>query len=287
MLLASFDGRRPFVVRTLSSAEVNAALNAMRTLNRIYDETQIMLLVMLNQRAFGSAFQTYLDELTENGGMGTERLAYVSLDMNRHLLNALSSFNIFLDHANIDIVRRFGKESEQHFRFTKGRENMYSSVFAYRFLYLLRNYALHCGMPLRVVRAESRADPGGGKTNILTLTVNPTELLANFDKWKTVRAEIQRLGEVEFRPLLREVVACVHNLMALKNDICGEDVLEPLELLESLQRECVGHPGVPYLLPIDFGRAVGVTYRIHDLPLHMMGALRTALAETSTIEQSD
>jgi hypothetical protein len=38
-----------------------------------------------------SAFQGYYGELADNGGMGTERLAHVAFDMNRHLRSSVVS----------------------------------------------------------------------------------------------------------------------------------------------------------------------------------------------------
>jgi hypothetical protein len=194
MLLSTFDGARHSIVRELSIVETNAAMRALRALNRLSDDFQIMLVVVQNVQTFTENFQRYVDELTEQRGMGEERLAHVALDMNRHLTNALSAFTMFLDHANIEIVHRFGKGGSQHRQFTARRNEHYAGVFAYRLLYELRNYTLHVGMPIRVVRAESRLEPDGRRFNALTLTVDAVELRDRSNKWTLLAAEIAERG---------------------------------------------------------------------------------------------
>jgi hypothetical protein len=75
--------------------------------------------------------------------------------------------------------------------------------------------------------------------------------------------------------------------MALKNELCGDDVLEPLECLERLESECVGRPGTPHLVPRDFGQAAGVAYRVRSLPIHQMRALRAALLHAADSTDHD
>ena len=209
--------------------------------------------------------------------MGPGRTGYVALDLNRHLLNALASFNMFLDHANIEIVRRFGKNSVQHQRFTRRRNEMHDTVFAYRFCYHFRNYAVHVGLPVQIVTVEAALSADGSAVvPSLTFAVNPEHLLERF-KWKKgIRDDIPTLGVLDLKELLVEAVRCVTELMGLKNDIMDENILEPLLRLEALERECSAYQGTPYLLEPDFA-VDGGTHRVREFPIGLMRSIRSGL----------
>jgi hypothetical protein len=277
-VLAAVDHGRVTIVRSLSPEETRLALDDMRRLYRAHDEMQIMLLVMLNERSFDAAFDGYVEEVRGQGGMDLGRTGYVALDLNRHLLNALASFNMFLDHANIEIVCRFGRDSEQHQRFTQRRNEMHEGIFAYRFCYHFRNYAVHVGLPIQIVTVEAALSPDGAAIiPTLSLAVDPEHLLERFEWKKGIRDDIPGLGVLDVKGLLDEGVRCVTELMGLKNDIMDENVLDPLLRLEALERECARFPGVPYLLEADFAVVPGRTHRVREFPIGLMRSLRSGL----------
>jgi hypothetical protein len=233
---------------------------------------------MMNVQAFEVAYDGYVDEVRRGGGMGPDRLSFVALDLNRLLLNSLASFNMFLDHANIDVVRRFGDESTEHKRFTDRRRTLYDSVFAYRFCYHLRDYAVHCGMPLQTFSAEARLSADAQAIEVsLEVGVNPDHLLERFDWKKGIRGEIAMLGVLDVKAILRDAIECVTNLMALKNEIIGDDVLAPLLVLESLERECAVYPGTPHLLSSDFMAVPGASNGYRQFPIVIMRSVRAGL----------
>jgi hypothetical protein len=65
----------------------------------------------------------------------------------RLMLSFLSSVRTFLEHAQTSISRQYGKASEQVLYFKALTAHQFDNVFSYRFLYKLRNYTQHCGMP--------------------------------------------------------------------------------------------------------------------------------------------
>jgi hypothetical protein len=70
------------------------------------------------------------------------------LNLNRYIMNLLTAVRTFLDHTERNLTHRHGKDSEQFQAFKKATAEAYDSSFAYRFLYKLRNYVQHRGMPI-------------------------------------------------------------------------------------------------------------------------------------------
>lgn len=74
-------------------------------------------------------------------------LRVLTFKTSRLMLSFLSSVRTFLEHAQTSISRQYGKASEQFFYFKELTAHQFDNVFSYRFLYKLRNYTQHCGMP--------------------------------------------------------------------------------------------------------------------------------------------
>jgi len=89
-----------------------------------------------------------LKTLSLNSEYTWEQLENVTLEVNRNLLNYLTSQNTYLDHARFYLSRTFGKESQQLKSFDKKTTELFDNHFAYRFLYKMRNFTVHCGFSL-------------------------------------------------------------------------------------------------------------------------------------------
>ena len=74
-------------------------------------------------------------------------LHMLTFKTSRLMLNLLGAVRTFLDHAQTSVSRRYGGASEQLAFFKSLTAFQFDNVFSYRFLYKLRNYTQHCGMP--------------------------------------------------------------------------------------------------------------------------------------------
>lgn len=77
-----------------------------------------------------------------------EKLEKTTLEINRNLHNYLASQNTFLDHSRHYLSQTFGKASDEFLNFEKLTNTLFDDHFAYRFLYKMRNYTVHCGFSL-------------------------------------------------------------------------------------------------------------------------------------------
>lgn len=137
----------------------------------------------------------------------------IMLIINRRVLNYLTTFRTYLDHAERLLKHEFGKESEQFEEFKKVCSREYDDYFAYRFLYKLRNYAQHCGMPVGSVNLNAKEITGGVEHTLL-VHLDRDKLLTAKDLWgKPVKEELQGMPlNIEITVYLKELQACIERI---------------------------------------------------------------------------
>ncbi|MFC0878879.1 hypothetical protein ACE01N_19960 [Saccharicrinis sp. FJH2] len=142
--------------------------------NNLFEQTIHKLLKLKLDRAL-------LDE-------NPKELKFISRNANRLFLNFLSSGRTFLDHTETYLKRKYGKQSPEFIKFKNETTKLYDNSFEYRFMYKLRNYAQHCGLPINnitfSINNEIQENVYNRKYNL-----NPTfikqELLDSYEEWGT------------------------------------------------------------------------------------------------------
>jgi hypothetical protein len=100
----------------------------------------------------------------------------------------------------------------------------YDTVFAYRFLYRLRNYAQHLALPVHTL---SGSDSGW------ILYVDRDALLKQFNGWSTVRNDLEAGPEqIELEPLIR---TCMESLHRIAQVVARHDTEELDQTLTDLE----------------------------------------------------
>ncbi|MGM1048142.1 MAG: hypothetical protein ACQEXX_18645 [Bacillota bacterium] len=107
------------------------------------------------------------------------------LESNRLLINYLSAVSMFIDYGERYNSKYFGKEKMKEFQ--EKTHAYYDSHISYRFIVLMRNYALHYGFPLSVIR-KSLTAPNG--------VFASRETLLKFKSWKHATEEIKKMPEL-------------------------------------------------------------------------------------------
>lgn len=137
----------------------------------------------------------------------------------RQIMELMSTFNAFLNHWNTFLKREFGESSPNYIRFKKSTSDQFDSYFEYRFLYGLRNYIHHCGMPNIIVNAKL----DNNDLPIYELTVTKAELLSDMDWHKRVKTDFQTMGDsFDILPYFKVLIDCVtriHNVAINNIDV--------------------------------------------------------------------
>jgi hypothetical protein len=131
-----------------------------------------------------------LKTLSLNPEYTWEQLENLTFEVNRNLLNYLASQNTYLDHARFYLSRTFGKESEQLKLFDKKTSELFDNYFAYRFLYKMRNFTVHCGFSLCSITIQKSSQQ---VTFIPKFMIS--ELMDGFDWGKIVKQDLAEITD--------------------------------------------------------------------------------------------
>jgi hypothetical protein len=134
-----------------------------------------------------------------------------NFEANRRFLSYLAAVRTYLDHTETRLKRHYGP-GEPFATFKKAKGLAYDGSFAYRFLYRLRNYGQHCGLPIGHIEVSASATtPGGSVERRATLGFDPRALLLRGGEkiWgKSVGGELAALsGVLDVEPIIQEVTA--------------------------------------------------------------------------------
>lgn len=116
------------------------------------------------------------------------------------IVNFLATMRMYLDQSEMVLKRLDRADARDRFGLWKNVCSAeYDDHFAYRFLCEFRNYVLHLGQPIhsyQVTRSVAdRAKPTAPLPPItrVFLSESPSELLSRYDRWKTVKPDLESL----------------------------------------------------------------------------------------------
>lgn len=253
-------------------------------LDFLYDQ-QAYHFVQLNFNEYVNLLKRYLQEYTKNPRMTNMRVMYFNI--NRHIFNTLSSIRMFLDHNEYNLKKQYGNDSFRVKRFKEVCSLVYDNSFSYRFLYKLRDYAQHCGMPLGSLglTAKESSDVPNGIYRSLSVQFDRDALLSKFDKWGVrLSKEITRLPcHFEVTPHISEVMKSIDKiyLTLIKDDF--PQLLQAAEYIKRLIAPTKDMIGVPAIIRI---KKVGdgikdLELEIGHMPLDIADAVQNAKARLS------
>jgi hypothetical protein len=149
-----------------------------------YREQPLLRLVIGNYReyrAIEASIALAVTTSTPRQGQHADALS----QLQRVLLNWLTSVRMLDDHTLAAFTRRYGADSSELRSYEIARRHVYDGNSAYRFMVQLRNYAQHCAqVPVHghaVVNAAERR---------MELFFNRDELLERFHNWKIVKRDL-------------------------------------------------------------------------------------------------
>lgn len=252
--LATFDSPKITVVRDLTKEQFERYVGFMNSLTKINMDDKLFRIVELNYSELKKSVHLHTETYDKNPRADISQFEYVFMDLNRLILNLLSSIRTFLDHTETRFKREFGASSEEVKLFKEITSAAYDDHFSYRFLYKLRNYSQHCGLPTGRVEIVSEAvdesTPGSGAVNTIALQLLRDDLIKTFDVWgNPVKGELQKQAEeFDIIPLIDEHFKILRETnRTLHSGIYKKYENEAQELL-LLIKETVATGGIPCLI---------------------------------------
>lgn len=146
------------------------------------------------------------------------------LHLNRIFLNYLTSFRTLLDHIETIIKRKYGKSTKETMHFEELKSYLFDNFFAYRFVYKLRNYAQHCGLPIdEFLLSATKVTDEKFKTEY-KIDFDSEKLLKKFDGWGIVKKDLMKYNEISVFPILDEMKVAIDILWNRVTSIFETDI---------------------------------------------------------------
>ncbi|CAM3404418.1 hypothetical protein ROSI111154_00005 [Rouxiella silvae] len=130
----------------------------------------------------------------------------------------MMSVKTLLEHIETKVNRIYGVDSDEFRLFKEVAGNEFDSKFSYRFMYGLRNYVQHVGMPPLAYTLTKKINEVDGvvETNLNVFFIRDL-LLSNSTKWKAeVKKELQsQPPEFTIFPIINEHYLSVLNIFSM------------------------------------------------------------------------
>lgn len=184
------------IIKHLSKAEYDKHLNNMEILRYYIRLKQVYKLAESNS----DSFLQFMDSV--NKGNINLKEESVIFEGNRLLINYLNSAGMFIDYGEKELGKALGKNYRIDFQEETNR--LYDSIISYRFMSLMRHYAVHYSFPLHRY-VKSLKTPS-------VLFSKKSELL-QFKKWKHVKSDIEKMPDnIRLEPHVKAMQMCIKHL---------------------------------------------------------------------------
>ncbi len=273
--LGFVDGNKITAIRELSGEEIQEYNTASKCLFDFSKNQELYTIVLLNYDEFFETLKKCEIDYAQNArSWNLVMQTRMVLNINRRLLNYLSSIRSFLDHTETRLKEENGAESSVVKHFLGACSKEYDNVFSYRFFYKLRNYTQHLGLPVGELSLISKEDPpySNNITYQLEVKFSRDELL-KFKKWKQpLTEEIRNMDEqFDISPHVSNVMDCLNriNHVLIQDDLAS--IIRSAEYIDNLIAPLKGKPVKPTIFQINEGnRPTDKIVTILEIPFHLV-----------------
>ena len=161
------NGRRIRGIREFGKDEYGGYVRDAATVLGFFSDYEQYVMVRYAYVEYLNLLERQAAALANHVHLSEVMRAQIVHNINRRLRSFLSEFRIFLDYTETQLKRRYGAESEQARAFKEACSRQFDDSFDYRFVYKLRNYALHVNLPLNAMSlasGEGEFDAGSPET---------------------------------------------------------------------------------------------------------------------------
>ncbi|ELI9035839.1 hypothetical protein [Morganella morganii] len=209
-------------IRTLTNEEIEWYDTQKDILMEFVNDFSLVEYVNLNYESFLELLnETVIKIAKEPSFIGSYPFKNFPFLLNTRILNYMMSVKTLLDHMETKINRRYGEASTEFVEFKALTANEFDSKFSYRFMYKLRNFVQHCGMPPLSYTISKSLDETSSAINIkLIVYFMRDELIRDFSKWGTqVKNELAQMDKsFPIIPIFNEHVNSILKVYILFNE---------------------------------------------------------------------
>jgi hypothetical protein len=261
-------------VRELTEAEYQQFGTATAYLNESVLGPQEVLRIISTNLSEVEAFRTDLLARAERGeAVRTTRVD--TRELNRRVVNYLTSMRLFLDHTSRRLKRHYGKPSDPLAAFDAARSSAFDGSAAYRIVDELRNYVQHRGLPVHSAGVASELVDGLGGLARYTLAIitDVDALLSDAGGWKHSKPDLEALRPsfdvTALLPTVTAHLAAIYRATALAE---RSRMIEVGREVLTLLGDALSDGGVPCVGEVK-PTANGATMHISEMPWDALAAI--------------
>lgn len=233
--------------------------NILERFQKLSSAENLFRVVELNYADLETKLNSYL---TKSPQLDFYEFDNLFVDLNRLILNLLSSIRTYLDHTETRLKREYGVSSEEWLLFKQQTSYAYDNYFEYRFLYKLRNYSQHCGLPAGSAEVTSFQDENSIWRDKMNVLFNRDNLISEYDGWTNlVEADLKKMPEkFDVLPLVDKTFELLKEInQVLKNKI-REHYKEDAHFLFTLLPRLTHLIGTPCLIKMEQTDVIKITF---------------------------
>ncbi|MFI5398093.1 MAG: hypothetical protein ACHQ9S_21360 [Candidatus Binatia bacterium] len=268
-------------VRTVNSAEREQVAAAVSKLWAFGQALSVHLLFAENHAAFEEFWSQAGYEYARTGAFNEVIANRLSIELNRHLINVLATFRLFVDHWQTRLKRLSRKGGNPRFldAFERQLDRQRQRRFDFIFFWEFRNYVQHVGLPPYRIDFSSALTAGKSRGVVYRaeVTLARDELLASYD-WKNAKSLLRRQPEqIGIFEQLRRLVDSVSQLLNVAVDASLDVVGPAYQRLDALRREVADKipTGIPAVADVTALQDSGGRVQLLWIPLYNMALVRS------------
>ncbi|WP_436866454.1 hypothetical protein [Bacillus fungorum] len=194
---SSSRGREIRIKNEISKEEYDRHVKEMSSISYYTRLKEIHILTSCNSREFLNFMKLVRDNDKSINKLSSKELVR---EGNRLLINTLTAIGMFIDYCEKEMGKALGKQSREEFR--KMTNIFYDGLESYRFIVLMRDYAVHYSFPI-----HSHIKSLDGVSGLFS---NKNTLL-KFKKWKHAKADIEKMpGRISLSPHIEIMEQCIN-----------------------------------------------------------------------------
>lgn len=159
-------------------------------------------------------------------------------ESNRKLLNYLASFRTLIDHIYVILNKSQRDKFKEHLNY------IFDNEFAYAFVYKLRNYSQHCGLP--ITNYESTFE---FSLVSISLTMDVETLLTKYDSWGPVKNKLEKYNKIDSVSIITDNFNVVKSLLQFLFQMFAYDLVTAINDIEKIIAPFKGNYKLLLLLP--------------------------------------
>lgn len=195
-----------------------------------------MIEISNNAKDYRSFATNYFENIELRAQPKTYNLDPIFIDLNRLFANFSTSVRGLTSLVESKIKSTYEAASSEYEKFERLRTSFYDSYFSYRFIYYIRNFALHYQYPIHFINLEFENYTNGSPSKkTMQVMFDKSHLLKNKEFAKKMRKDLADYGEkFPVDPIIEDCLKWLDNYFMIFVNIERTKYEKTITILESV-----------------------------------------------------